>query len=163
MAPVLARIDDRQRMHIMDIGLLRISVIDLGASGTEPQLIRTISVARVVRAVSGFERLANGDYLLAAAGGSRKHTVFLLDSAGTLKDNFVESYGFRRTPSTPETEPIWQSITRQKVASDGVNAYATLSTFDSLWTVDLGKKRVTSAQIPSLSYRVPQLPTPLPD
>lgn len=58
-----------------------------------------------------------------------------------------------------QTRRLQLQITVTSVATDGVAAFVTLSTFDSLWTVDTKTHRVVAGAVPNAVYQPPAAPT----
>lgn len=161
-APVLPRVDAKGRIHVPDIALMRVSVLEPTGAAAPPRLVRTVPLNAAVRAIFGFDILDNGDYLIVGAGGTKRHALFVVDSLGKLKSSHLEILGYRPTPTSPEVEGLWQAITVPGVATDGRLAFVTMSTFDSLWTVDPVAGTFTAMRMPSRGYRQPVIPAPVP-
>lgn len=155
-APVLPRIDARGRVHVPDIGLLRVTVLDLPAPQRAGGLIRTVPIGRAIRALFGFELAPSGDYIVSGSGESPKQALFVLDSAGNLKVSVLDIREYVRGPAVEAG--VWQAVTVTSVATNGLSAFVTLSTFDSLWTVDLTTRKVTASAVPLPDYKAPKAP-----
>jgi len=155
-APVLPRVDLTGRIHVADIGLLRVTVFAPPSANGTPAVLRTVSIAGVIGALFGFEILPSGDYLFSGVGPEKKRVLYRADSTGKRKASYLDVREYVRGPAV---EPgVWEAITVTTLGTDGKNAYAALSTFDSLWTVDLVSGKTNAEKVPFARYQMPEAP-----
>lgn len=146
--PVL---DERGRVHVMDVQLPRITVFNDDGS-----FVRTVPVAHLGNRIGEVQVLPGGDYLLVAWHGEKRDLLFRTDSLGRVRSSYVPHAEL--IPAGQPARPIWGNARNASVATAGDEAYVVTALSDSLWTVNLRTGSTRAQRITPPAYVTPTAP-----
>lgn len=109
--------------------------------------------------VMGLDLLSTGEYIL-TAGFHKTHTLFVVDTSGTLVKALLRRDRLRAT--TEPKAPVWRPVTQYWMAVQGDEVVVTTTVSDSLWRVQLETGDVQAIHLSFAGYIQPALPDKAP-
>lgn len=149
-APMFPVIDDRGRIHVMDLQQPRISVFN--PDGTLLRMVSTSSLGRT----GEFQVLAGGEYLFAAWAHGGNDLLIRTDSLGNRMASYLPHARIR--PEGQPDLPVWGNVRNASLATEDGRAYVVSSLADTLWSLDLDAGRATAERITPPGYAPPVAP-----
>jgi hypothetical protein len=149
--PMFPVIDQRGRIHVLDLMVPRISVFNADGS-----FLRTVSTIHLGNRVGDLEVLPGGDYLLVAWAGDNPNLLVRTDSLGRVRASYVPHAGLN--PEGEPARPIWGNMRNASLSVVGDEAFVVTALSDSLWTVNLRNGHTSSRRITPPTYLTPTPP-----
>lgn len=149
-APLFPVLDDRGRIHVLDLQQPRISVFNPDGS-----LLRMVPTSGLGR-IGELEVLPGGEYLLAAWAHGGEDLLIRTDSLGNRVAGYLPHARIR--PEGQADLPIWGNVRNASLAAGEDRAFVVSSLADTLWTVNLREGRAKGERLTPPGYTPPVAP-----